>query len=155
MIRDLQYQHNKAGISMTQASLNREWHRRGPQREKGAGTAPASGPRIDHPSPVPWLWVLILFTFSMSWFQAYPLTLLEHRPRSETVRSEKHRRVCSQLKLQQASRAPTQRKSNLDTKTRSRHILKEHLLKKKRRCHELFCRVETNFHDKMPTNSIV
>ena len=43
--------------------------------------------------------------------------------------------------LQQASRAPptTQRKSKIDTNTRSRHIPEACLLSKIRRCHALLC----------------
>ena len=43
------------------------------------------------------------------------------------------KRVCSQLKMQQTSRAPptTLRKSKIDTNTRSRHLPKEYLFSKK------------------------
>ena len=66
----------------------------------------------------------------------------EHRW-SDRTWAKAHRRVCSPLKLQPASRAspPTWRKSKVDTNTKSRHITEENLLSNKRHCHALFCHV--------------
>ena len=63
--------------------------------------------------------------------------------RCRTGTSEKHHRVCSQLRLQPIELHQQHRKLKFETNTTSKHITKESLLSKKRHCHALFCHFRT------------